>query len=353
MTRESAKPESLGGAVEPTRRRGRGRGLVLLVRGAGWCLLAAMTVWAFAAIWIDMRPAWLRAPILVLYVVGLSLLLAKSNRRSFAVSGVGAGFLMVLGWWLTLRPSNDRDWQPDVAVLPYAEVAGDRVTVHNIRDCEYRTETDFDVRHYEKTFDLSRLRTADLFMVYWGSPHMAHTMVSFGFAGGDYLCFSIETRKEKGESYSAIKGLFRQFELVYVAADERDLIRLRTNYRSGEEVFLYRLHGSTEQVRGFFMAYVRRMNALRERPEWYSALTHNCTTSIRLQRAAADRAPWDWRMLANGHGDEMIYERGMIATNLPLAELKQLAHVNARARAADAAADFSRAIREGIPEMNP
>jgi hypothetical protein len=121
---------------------------------------------------------------------------------------------------------------------------------------------------------------------------MAHTMISFGFEGGDYVCFSIETRKEKGEGYSAVKGLFRQFELVYVVADERDVLRLRTNYRQGEEVYLFRLNGSPAQVREFFLNYVRRMNSLRQRPEWYSALTHNCTTSIRMQRAAADR-PWD------------------------------------------------------------
>ena len=205
------------------------------------------------------------------------------------------------------------------------------------------------MRHYDKTFDLDKIRTAELYMVYWGSPHMAHTMVSFGFEGGDYLCFSIETRKAKGEGYSAVKGLFRQFELVYIAADERDVVRLRTNYRQGEEAYLFRLAGSPAQVRPFFLKYVGRMNSLKQRPEWYSAVTHNCTTSIRTQRAAADRAPWDWRMLANGHGDELLYERGMIPTNLPLAELKERCHVNARARAADKDADFSRLIRHGVP----
>jgi uncharacterized protein YceK len=251
------------------------------------------------------------------------------------------------------KPSNDRDWQPDVAVLAYADIDGSKVTIHNIRDCDYRTETDFDVRHYDKTFDLDKIRTADLYMVYWGSPLIAHTMVSFGFEGGDYLCFSIETRKERGEGYSAVKGLFRQFELVYIAADERDVVRLRTNYRQGEEVYLFRLNGSTQKVRVLFLDYVSRLNSLRQRPEWYSALTHNCTTAIRTQRAASDRAPWDWRMLANGHGDELLYERGLIGTNLPLAELKQRVHVNARARTADKDPDFSRVIRQGVPGIEP
>ena len=236
-----------------------------------------------------------------------------------------------MAWWFTLQPSNERDWQPDVAVLPYADINGNQVTLHRIRNCDYRTETDFDVRYYDKAFDLDKLRTADLYMVYWGSPHMAHTMVSFGFEGGDYVCFSIETRKQKGEGYSAVKGLFRQFELIYIVGDERDLVRLRTNYRQGEEVYLFRLTGSPEKVRAFFLDYLRRVNDLHRRPEWYSAITHNCTTSIRMQRAAADRAPWDWRMLVNGYGDELLYERGTIATNLPLAELKAaLPHQRAR-----------------------
>jgi hypothetical protein len=312
-------------------------------------LLLLGTLWAAAALYFDVRVSWLRVPSAAAYVLAVLAAWIFIKPRWRAAVLTFAGFALVLAWWLTLRPSNTRDWQPDVAVLAYADIDGNKVTMHNIRNCDYRTETDFDVRHYDKAFDLDRIRTAELYMVYWGSPNIAHTMVSFGFADGDYLCFSIETRKEKSESYSAVKGLFRQFELAYLAADERDVVRLRTNYRHGEEVYLFRLNGSIPQIRTLFLDYLRRMNSLRERPEWYSALTHNCTTSIRTQRAASDRAPWDWRMLANGHGDELLYERGMIATNLPLAELKQRAHINARARAADKDPDFSRLIRQGMP----
>jgi hypothetical protein len=253
---------------------------------------------------------------------------------------------------LTLTPSNNRDWQPDLALLAYADIDGNKITVHNIRNCDYRTETDFDVHHYDKTFDLQKLRTADLYMVYWGAPYMAHTMVSFGFEGGDYLCFSIETRKTKGQGYSAIKGLFRQFTLMTVVADERDLVRLRTTYRKGEEVYLYRLRGTPDQARHLFLDYLRRLNHLRQRPQWYNAVTDNCTTGIRTQRAAEDRAPWDWRILVNGYGDELLYEHGRIATNLPLAELKQRCHINERARAAGNAADFSARIRQGVPGID-
>ena len=314
----------------------------------GLVLLLA-TVWAMAALHFDIRVSWLGTPLAVAYLLALLpvWILARGWWRKFGLTAVA--FLLVLAWWLSLKPSNTRDWQPDVALLAYADIEGNKVAVHNIRNCDYRTESDFDVRHYDKTYDLDGIRTADLYMVYWGSPNIAHTMVSFGFDGGDYLCFSIETRKKKGQEYSAIKGFFRQFELIYIAADERDVIRLRTNYRKGEEVYLFRLKGSPQQVRGLLLGYLHRLNSLHQTPEWYNALTHNCTTSIRMQRAATDRAPFDWRMLANGHGDELLYERGMIATNLPLAELKKRAHVNARARAADKAADFSRQIRQGVP----
>ena len=310
------------------------------------------TLWAAAALHFDVRVSWLRTPLAVAYLLAVTAVWIWVKGWWKKLGLTAAGFALVLAWWFTLQPSNDRDWQPDVAVLAYADVEGNKVTVHNIRNCDYRTETDYDVRHYDQTFDLDKIRSADLYMVYWGAPYMAHTMVSFGFEGGDHLCFSIEARKEKGEGYSAVKGFFRQFELVYIAADERDLIRLRTDYRQGEEVYLFRLNGSADQVRNFFLNYVHRMNSLRDQPKWYNALSQNCTTSIRMQRTAADRAPWDWRMLANGYGDELLYERGAIVTNLPLAELKERAHINARARAADKEADFSRRIRQGVPGMD-
>jgi hypothetical protein len=325
------------------------RKLRLLGVVAAGFVLALANLWAAAALFFDVPVSWLRAPLAVVYLLGLLAICIFVKGRWRKIGLTASAFALVLAWWFTLRPSNNRDWQPDVAVLPYADINGNKVTVHNIRNCDYRTETDFDVRHYDKTFDLEKLRAVDLFMVYWGSPMIAHTMMSFGFDGGDYLCFSIETRKEKGEGYSAVKGLFRQFELVYIVADERDLVRLRTNYRQGEEVYLFRLKGSPKQARVLLLDYLSRLNSLREHAVWYNAVTDNCTTGIRAQRAAAERAPWDWRMLVNGYGDELLYERGMITTNLPLAELKERVHINARARAADKAADFSRLIRQGVP----
>jgi len=316
-----------------------------------WLVLGLATLWSAVALYFDAGISWLRFPLAAAYGLGM-LAVWVFVRRPWKALVTGVSFMAVLAWWFSLQPSNNRDWLPDVAVLPYADIAGNQVTVHNIRNCDYRTETDFTVQHLDKTFDLDQLRTVDLYLVTWGSPDIAHTMVSFGFTNGGYVCFSIETRKQKGQDYSAVKGLFRQFELTYIIADERDLVRLRTNYRQGEEVRLYRLQVTPEQGRKLFLDYLRRANELHERAEWYNALTDNCTTSIRTQRAAADRAPWDWRMLINGHLDELLYERGTFATNLPFAELKKFSNINARAKAADQAEDFSQQIRKGLPGFN-
>lgn len=315
-------------------------------------LVLLASLWAVAALHFDSPTAWSRAFLPLVYVAAIAMLWIRLPGQWLKLASTAGAFVLVLAWWLTLAPSNQRDWQPDLAALAFAEIDGDRVTVHNIRNCDYRSESDFQVRYYDKTYNLEDLTSVDLFLVYWGSPHMAHTMVSFGFNDRDYLCFSIETRKEKGEGYSAVRGLFRQFELIYVAADERDVVRLRTNYRRGEEAYLYRLRASPSQRRGLFLDYLRRLNELRERPEWYSAVTQNCSTSIRAQRTALDRAPWDWRMLANGHLDKLLYERGAIATNLPFADLKSKVHINSAAAAAADAGGFSRRIRDGVPGIN-
>jgi hypothetical protein len=312
-------------------------------------VLALGTVWACAALHFDMRVAWLKIPLLVLYVAALGRVWFVRGPFWLKTALTTLLFACVLGWWLSLKPSNHREWQPDVATLAWAEFDGDKITVRNVRNCLYRTETDYEPRYYDKTYDVSKLRSVDMYMVYWGSPSIAHTMASFGFDSGDYLCFSIETREEKGEGYSPIKGLFRQFEVVYVAADEKDLVRLRANYRQGEDVFLYRLSASPEQARQFFLTYIRRLNELRANPKWYNVLTMNCTIGIRTQRAATQRAPWDWRMLANGHLDELLYARGAISTNLPMPEMKLKCLINARAREAGDADDFSARIREGVP----
>jgi hypothetical protein len=251
-----------------------------------------------------------------------------------------------------LKPSNDRAWQPDVAQTAWAEINGDEVTIHNVRNCDYRTQTDFTPHWETRTVRLSQITGMDVAINYWGSPWIAHPIVSFQFSDGLPLCFSIETRKTIGQQYSTLEGFYRQYTLIYVVADERDCIRLRTNYRR-EDVYLYHTLASPAQARQRFREYINTLNALHENPRWYNAVTSNCTTSIRAQRAVKLRAPWDWRILLNGKADEMLYQDHAIATGgLPFAELKQRSLINERARAADQDPDFSRIIREGLPQSD-
>ena len=175
--------------------------------------------------------------------------LAVRRWRWRAAGAYWVAFFALLAWFFSLAPSNDRDWQADVATLPYATVAGDIVTMHNIRNFDYRSETDYTPAYYDKRFDVSKLTGVDIIAVYWMGPAVAHIFVSFEFAGSDHLAVSIETRKEKGEEYSTLKGFFRQYELYYVVADERDVIRLRTNYRKDppEDVYVYRCAGPARE----------------------------------------------------------------------------------------------------------
>jgi hypothetical protein len=261
----------------------------------------------------------------------------------FAVAAV-----VLLGWWSTLRPSNDRQWQPDVGRTPTAEIEGDRLTIHDVRNFDYRTETDY-TEHWEtRTYDLSKIDRLDFFMSYWGSPSIAHTIMSWQFTDGQHLAVSIETRKEVGETYSPVAGFFRQYELYYVAADERDVIGLRTNYR-GEHVYLYPLRTPRERVRRALLQYVDAMNRLAAAPEFYNAGTGNCTTTIRTNMEAVGASmPFDWRYLVNGYLNELLYEKNVVDTSRPLAEWKAASLIDARAKAADGDRDFSTRIREGV-----
>lgn len=262
-------------------------------------------------------------------------------------------FAAALVWFFSLPASNDRDWVDENVVLPHATIQGDRVTVHNVRNFNYRTETDFTPAYYDKTYDLRQLEGVDIVATYWMGPAVAHIFLSFAFAGGDHLAVSIETRKEKGEGYSTVKGFFRQYELYYVVADERDVIRLRTNYRKDppEQVHLYRVKGDNASARRVFMDYMNAINALKDEPAFYNSLTTNCTTTIWTHSLVnPGHVPFSWKILASGHVPQYLHEQGrLVDGGLPFAELQQRAQVNARAQLAGAAADFSTRIRQGLP----
>lgn len=302
--------------------------------------------WASGAVYFDGPARWLAAA-QALAVLAVFALVPRWWRK-LAVFGVW--FALVLTWWLALKPTNLAPWQPDVAQLAWAEVNDDEVTLHNVRNCDYRSEEDYTPHWETRNLRLSHLTGIDIAITYWGSPWMAHPIISFQFSDAPPLCFSIETRKKVGQTYSAIGGLYRQYELMYIAADERDVLRLRTNFRKDEEVYLYHCVATPAQARKRFSEYLNSLNDLRATPRWYHAITTNCTTAIRQQHPTAERMPWDWRLLANGKGDELMYERQVIATGgLPFAELKRRALINPAARAANNALDFSLAIREARP----
>ncbi|WP_414662510.1 Lnb N-terminal periplasmic domain-containing protein [Horticoccus sp. 23ND18S-11] len=257
---------------------------------------------------------------------------------------------IVGGGWLGRTPRTDRDWDPEGAELAWGEVAGDVVTVHNVRNFTWRSPTDVTPRWETRTYRLSQLRHLDFIMTYWGSPHVCHTMVTFDFGPDGRLCASIEARREVGEEYSALRGMFRGYELIYVLGDERDLVRLRTRIRPHNDVHLFRLKATPEVTRTMFLDYIDTANGLRSRPAWYHSLLTNCSTSIRHHvRRAHIADPWDWRVLANGHADERLYEFGYVERDLPLPELKRRSHINEAALAADQAPDFSDRIRAGRP----
>jgi uncharacterized protein DUF4105 len=283
----------------------------------------------------------------------LAFLLLRQRGRTAIGSVAVFGILVIL--FLQIPASNHRDWQPEVANAPYATINGDLITIHNVRNFDYRTETDFDARWETRTYDFSKLDSADIIAVYWAGKAIAHVMVSFGFAGKDFLTVSIETRKEKGESYSTLAGFFRQYELYYVVADERDVIGVRTTYRQPQEdVYIYRARGRLQNLRRIFLDYIKSINELHERPSYYNTLTTNCTTTILMHtRMNPESPPLSWKVLLSGYVPDYLYELGRIDTTKPFAELEKMSRVNDRAHAAGKDAAFSQRIREGLPRPAP
>jgi hypothetical protein len=256
-------------------------------------------------------------------------------------------FLLVALWWSLIPPSHDRDWPPEVAVLPRATFDGDRVTVHNIRNFDYKTKNDFQVRYYDKTFDLAELKSVDFIVSYWDqNKAIAHTMLSFGFEGGDYLMLSVEIRREKGEQYETLKGFFKQFEIIYVMGDERDLLRLRTNYR-GEDVYLYPTTASPERGRALLVSILKRVNDLAESPVFYHTLGRNCTTSLvdHVNMVSEKPLPFQKKLILNGYSDELAYQRGTIASDLPFEEAKSKHFISNIAKQYNDDPRFSQKIR--------
>jgi hypothetical protein len=232
---------------------------------------------------------------------------------------------LFIGWWLRQKPSHDREWEPSVAVLPRAVRDGDAVTIENVRNLDYRSGKDFTPRHEARTFHLANLRGADILFFNWGSPWMSHPVLDFDFGSDGHVCVSAEVRYRKGQKFSILRSLYRQQELIFVVADERDVILSRTKYGLPQESHLYRFNASVEELRTAFLDYVEAINDLYQRPRWYHALCANCTTTF--YRMPHSHCRFDWRVLANGRLDQALYEAGRLDQSLPFPELRRTAYL--------------------------
>jgi hypothetical protein len=256
---------------------------------------------------------------------------------------------VVLAWWSTIRPSNDRDWQPDVARTATATIDNNDLVVHNVRNFNWRSDQDFDQRWEQRTYDLLQLHDVDLVLSYWGGESIAHLIVSFGFDDGRRVGFSSETRKERGEEYSTIGGFFKQYELVIIAADERDIVRVRSNIRH-EDVRIYRLRMRPEYARQLLQEYVDDANSLSREPRWYNTATGNCTTLVfGMVRKLRPGLPLDYRILLSGYLPNYAYDVGATDTSIPFEQLRAFSRIHDKALQADGDPDYSRLIRIGIP----
>jgi hypothetical protein len=311
-------------------------------------VIALCTLWSVLALSFDFALPRLRIAATGSYLLATAAIFYFTRRKTHRVFGCLFCWALVMGWWLTLKPPNAALWQADVARQATVEVSGAHAVVHNFRQCNYRTELDYTCAWSDRYVDLGQIRGVDFFMNYWGSPWIAHTIVSFDVGDGQHVAFSIETRKRPGQSYSAVRGFFRQYTLISVVSDERDLVRLRTNYRQGEDLYLYRTRATPEFSRSLFLNYADMTNNLFSHPQWYNAITHNCTTEIFTFKTMKHQ-PHDWRILLNGKTDQMEYEQGELARDLSFTELKQRAYINPAARVADKDPQFSARIREGRP----
>lgn len=330
-------------------------GMVAFALAAAVVLAAG---WGALALWFQLPgPAPVRLLVIAGWcLLGLGALVACIRRRGKwgrrALPGFGLALVALLAWWSTLTPSHDREWADDVARLLVPEVSGSHVTLHNVRNFQWRTAEDYTARWETREYDLDRLVSADLVMSYWMGPAIAHTLVSFGFDDGQRLVFSLEIRKERHESFSAIGGFFRRFEQVLVAADENDIVRTRSNAR-GEDVYLYRLDVPPEALRALFAGYLDEAAALRREPAFYNTLTSNCTTIIfALARRIAPGIPLDYRLLLSGYFARYVHDQGGLASGYAYEELQQRGYINPRATALPADAgpeEFSSVIRQGVP----
>jgi len=318
-------------------------GLVL-----AWLILLFLHTWATLAIYFaNYHHPLARTLLPIIYVLVLILLVILVSRPTRRLLAVFVVFILVILWWICIQPTGRGDYLPPVAVLAYPEFHGDLVTIHNLRNFDYRTRDDYDIRYEDRTYDLKRLKHVDFLINYWdGKRDTAHTALSFGFDDGQYVAVSVEIRGQKGDTYEFLRGLFKQFELFYVIGDERDVIRVRTNYQN-EQVHLYRTNCTPVNARKLFVDFLNGADTLRAHPRFYDTLFANCTTTLieHINRVLPTKVHFLQRRMMNGYTDYAAYENGWLAGHDSFAELRSKSNINARALKADQDPDFSRKIR--------
>ena len=321
---------------------GMGALIVVLFLSAAWANLAI-------AYQLPGSPAVRIGACLILSLIAVAALVAVVRRRYWrAVLVYAAVFALVLAWSCSISASNDKNWAADVVHGITGSVDDDRLSVRNVRNFSWRTEADYTELWEQRTYDLSQLRSLDLFLVYWMGPSIAHTIMSFGFDDGRYLDFSIELRRTQNDQYSAVAGFFKTHELVFIGADERDLMSLRKI--RNEQIRLYRLRTPPERARALLVEYIGQANDLVVNPKFYNILTTNCTTAIfDMMRAVTSSVPFDWRIILTGYLPGYLYEHGAVDTRIPLEELRERANVTARVDGNLNDVEFSSRIREGVP----
>jgi hypothetical protein len=315
-------------------------------------LILLSMAWGTLALWyqLPLSNAWRVAVIIGWGVILLAALILFW--RDMPKTGIALGlvtFAVLLVWWSSLKPSNDRLWADDVSRQLSGEVNGDIVTLHNVRNFDWRTTTDYTQRWESRQYDLSKLTSVDMALSYWMGPAIAHTLVSFGFSDGAYVTFSVEIRKEKNEQFSAIGGFFRQFEASVIAADESDILRVRTNVR-GEDVYLYNVAMPDHARRSLFLSYINEAHLLQTTPRFYNTLTANCTTIVfDMVKHIIPGLPMDYRLLASGYLPAYLYDINALNQDYSLANLQLLGRITERAKTTSVEDNFSQKIRAGIP----
>lgn len=335
---------------------GIGRPLRLALSAIAAVIVGFPAIWGCFALWYQSSPTpAVKVLCVALWIIfSLAMLVAVFNGQVLlGIIGFSAVFAVMVAWWTSLQPSNDHAWADDVAQMTTGVIEGNWVTLHNVRNFDWRTVDDYTQRWETRTYDLERLTSVDMIMSYWTGPAIAHMLISFGFDDGAQVVFSVEIRRQKTQQFSEVGGFFKEFELSVIAADERDVIRLRTNVRR-EDDYLYRLQLPKTAIRSLFLAYVAEANSLIDTPRFYNTISVNCTTLVyQMMKRIVGHLPLDYRLLFSGYLPEYVHSVGGLDSRYTLDELKRRGHITERALESDRSDSFSADIRRGLPGLDP